>query len=150
MVTEEHTLWLAALLHDIGKFAQRASQQAHEGSHAEHGRRLVEETFRGYFAPCGDYLAHAIAHHHTDQPQREIEKLVMLGDCLSASEREEEERPQKAPFATPLVSMLSRPPLAPPGIPELGFVLGPLEWSKEEAFFPRAGVQVGTADYARL
>ncbi|MDZ7391322.1 MAG: type III-A CRISPR-associated protein Cas10/Csm1 [candidate division KSB1 bacterium] len=150
MVTEEHTLWLAALLHDIGKFAQRASDQGRGASHAEFGRRFVEEMFAGYFAPCGDYLAHAVAHHHTGSPQRDIEKLVMLADCLSASEREEEERHQEAPSWAPMVSMFSRPPLAPEGTTELRFALGPLNWADELTFFPRKDVQVGPPDYAVL
>jgi CRISPR-associated protein Csm1 len=150
MTTEERTIWLAALLHDIGKFRQRALAGASRGTHEEHGARFIEEDFAGFFAPCGDDLAHGVANHHRPSRDREVERVVALADRLSACERETEERPQETPGAAALVSVLSRPPLAPEGAPERRFRLTALSWQEEGSFFPSVEAQVDADDYRCL
>jgi len=73
---------LAGLLHDVGKFAQRAGWQ--RGKHAEVGgefvRQYVPEQWREYLYPV-------MGHH--DRPLQGYEtKVVALADRLSAAERE--------------------------------------------------------------
>ena len=101
-------LHLAALLHDIGKFRQRAIERYK--SHQEHSYEFVTEDFVDFFEPCGDAFKNAIRHHHRNpaQLQHLIEKQVILADRLSATEREHEERESEDFVLSPLVSILSR------------------------------------------
>ena len=101
-------LHLAALLHDIGKFRQRAIDRYKK--HQEHSYEFVTEDFADFFAPCGDAFKNAIRHHHRNpaQLQHLIEKQVILADRLSATEREHEERESEDFVLSPLVSILSR------------------------------------------
>ncbi|MEM1562866.1 MAG: type III-A CRISPR-associated protein Cas10/Csm1 [Candidatus Bathyarchaeia archaeon] len=82
---------LAGLLHDIGKFAQRAKWM--EGKHTEVGgevvRQIVPQAWREGLYPV-------MGHH--DKPLYGYEtKLIALADRLSAGERipEEEEQPRQ-------------------------------------------------------
>lgn len=150
MTDEEQTLWLAALLHDIGKFRQRTVKARPFGAHEEHSRRFVEEDFSDYFAPCGDDLAHAIAHHHRSQVEREIEKQVILADRLSANEREKEDRAQEEPSHAALDALVSRPPIAPQGTAGKRFRLSVLGWDDETRFFPTDAPAVNPDAYANL
>ena len=88
----QDSLHLAALLHDIGKFRQRATERYKK--HQEHSYEFVNEDFADFFAPCGDTFKNAIRHHHRNPDQLEhlVEKQVILADRLSATEREDEER----------------------------------------------------------
>jgi CRISPR-associated protein Csm1 len=146
----EATLWLASLLHDIGKFRQRTVKVRPFGAHEEHGRKFVEEEFVGYFAPCGDDLAHAIAHHHRSHVKREIEKQVIIADRLSATEREREDRAQEEPSHAALDALLSRSPIAPQGTAGKRFRLSALEWEDESRFFPTDAPDVNPDVYAKL
>ena len=107
MKQQDH-LHLAALLHDIGKFRQRAIDRYKK--HQEHSYEFVTEDFADFFAPCGDIFKNAIRHHHRNpaQLQHLIEKQVILADRLSATEREHEERESEDFVLSPLASILSR------------------------------------------
>ena len=107
MKSLEH-LHLAALLHDIGKFRQRATERYKP--HQEHSYEFVNNDFADFFSPCGDTFKNAIRHHHRapDRLQHLIEKQVILADRLSATEREEEEREGEDFVESALVSVLSR------------------------------------------
>src|SRR5262249_54897074 len=145
-VPDRETMCLAALLHDLGKFWQRGfvgRKQAHE----EYSRDFVEEKFRGYFHPCGDYLAHAIAQHHRPRVELDIEKQVILSDRRSANEREREDRAQEEPSESPLLSPFSRLDGKPGTIKELRYPLGPLSWDRKDRCFPQEQVEVGPAGY---
>ena len=100
-------LHLAALLHDIGKFRQRAIDRYTK--HQEHSYEFVNNDFADFFAPCGEAFKNAIRHHHRNPTQRQhlIEKQVILADRLSATEREDEEREAEDFVESPLVSILS-------------------------------------------
>ena len=105
---QHEPLYLAALLHDIGKFRQRAIDRYKK--HQEHSYAFVTEDFAGFFEPCGNIFKNAIRHHHDNptQLQHLIEKQVVLADRLSATEREHEERESEDFVVSPLVSILSR------------------------------------------
>ena len=105
---DHELLHLAALLHDIGKFRQRATERFKK--HQEHSYEFVTEDFADFFAPCGDIFTSAIRHHHRvpSQLQHLIEKQVILADRLSATEREDEERESEDFVQSALISPLSR------------------------------------------
>ncbi|MDE0087842.1 MAG: type III-A CRISPR-associated protein Cas10/Csm1 [Candidatus Poribacteria bacterium] len=104
MKQQDH-LHLAALLHDIGKFRQRATERYKK--HQIHSYEFVTEDFGEFFAPCGDTFKNAILNHHT-KGENLIEKQVILADQLSATEREGEEREAEDFVRSPLISILSR------------------------------------------
>lgn len=101
---QHEPLYLAALLHDIGKFRQRAIDRYKK--HQEHSYEFVNNDFADFFAPCGDTFKNAIRNHHT-RGENLIEKQVILADRLSATEREDEEREAEDFVESALVSILS-------------------------------------------
>ena len=104
-MTQQDILHLAALLHDIGKFRQRATERFKK--HQQHSYEFVNEDFSAYFSPCGTDFSAAILNHHT-HGNNLLEKQVILADRLSATEREDEEREAEDFVQSPLVSILSR------------------------------------------
>lgn len=110
----EDLLHLAALFHDIGKFRMRHTHP--NMRHQEHSYAFVNEDFSDFFSPCGDAFRDAIRHHHPErypecrptQLPHLIEKLVILADRLSATERADEERDREYFGQSALVSPLSR------------------------------------------
>jgi putative nucleotidyltransferase with HDIG domain len=96
---ERHAVWLAALLHDIGKFQQRAVWGSGV-SHQELGARWCEQP---YFQQFGSDLAEAVLNHHnrnfprTNEQRTRLYQLVQLADHLAAGERKTETRPQEQP-----------------------------------------------------
>lgn len=104
-MNQKDILNLAALLHDLGKFRQRATERFKP--HQEHSFEFVSEDFAGYFAKCKNEFRNAILNHHGDG-ENLLEKQVILADRLSASEREDEERESEDFVASPLTSIMSR------------------------------------------
>ncbi len=90
-MTDRDSVYLAALaglLHDIGKFAQRAGWLS--GEHAEVGGEVVR---RYVPAQWREHLYPVMGHH--DKPLQGYEtKLVALADRLSAGERADEKQEQ--------------------------------------------------------
>ena len=149
-IADREAVWLAALLHDLGKFQQRGFP-GRTAPHEEYSRRFVEEDLAGYFQPCGDDLAHAIAHHHHGmRANRQAEKVLILADWLSANERENEERVREKPAHAALVSLLTRRPIAAEGTTEKRFPLVCLDWTTEAGFFPVEGVGASPEAYSKL
>ena len=116
---DHELLHLAALLHDIGKFRQRATDRY--TAHQEHSHAFVNEDFADFFSPCGDAFKNAIRNHHalrSAQPKgsarvqrdqlQHLDKQVILADQLSATEREDEDREAENFTESALVSPLSR------------------------------------------
>ncbi len=116
---------LAGLLHDIGKFAQRAGWMG--GKHAEVGgefvRKYVPEPWRAHLFPV-------MAHHDEPLPTHEA-KIIALADRLSAGERvpAEEAQPQQ------LLSIFCRVTADKQRAAEHYWPLERLEM-REEALFP--------------
>ena len=120
---------LAGLLHDIGKFAQRAGE--HPGKHAEVGadvaRRYVPKPWREHLYPI-------MAHH--DSVLLDLDtKRITLADRLSASERVDEDGTQPRQLLS-ILTRLESPDGAP--LPAPGYwPLEPLQL-KRESLFPGA------------
>ena len=143
---EQDRLYLAALLHDIGKFRQRATERYKK--HQEHSYEFVTEDFSDFFAPCGDAFKNAIRHHHHNptQLQHLIEKQVILADRLSATEREDEERESEDFVVSPLVSILSRLKCADK---EHRYKLTVLNFDRD-TIIPTETIDVNPNDYEKL
>ena len=142
---QQDLLHLAALLHDIGKFRQRATGRYKK--HQEHSYEFVTEDFAGFFEPCADTFKNAIRHHHTEG-ENCIEKLVILADRLSATEREDEEREAEDFVESPLISPLSRLKGADKS-KEYRYKLTALSFDKN-TIIPSETTEVGQTDYANL
>ena len=142
----EH-LHLAALLHDIGKFRQRATERYKP--HQEHSYEFVNEDFANFFSPCGDTFKNAIRHHHRapDRLQHLIEKQVILADRLSATEREDEEREGEDFVESALVSPLSRLEGA---TKEYRYALTVLDLEDRNTIIPSESVDVNQNTYKNL
>ena len=136
-------LTLAALLHDIGKFRQRATGRYTK--HQKHSYEFVHDDFKHFFDPCGDTFKNAILNHHTNGHNL-IEKQVILADTLSASEREDEERETEDFVASPLASIMSRLKSAEK---EHRYKLTKLNFERDTVI-PQENVEVHENDYADL
>jgi CRISPR-associated protein Csm1 len=133
---------LAGLLHDIGKFAQRAGWM--KGAHPEVGgefvRQLVPQAWREGLYP--------VMGHHDKPLQGYATKLVALADRLSAGERipQEEEQP---PFLRSIFCSLTADGQQAPRV-----LYWPLQCLKmtREAIFPRDLAEFPSAEdgYRRL
>ena len=144
----QDSLHLAALLHDIGKFRQRAIERYKK--HQEHSYEFVNEDFADYFAPCGDAFKNAIRHHHHRNPgqlEHLVEKQVILADRLSATEREDEEREAEDFVVSALVSPLSRLECA---TKEYRYPLTALNLEDRNTIIPVESVEVNRETYAKL
>jgi len=108
----KESIWLAALLHDLGKFRQRAATGANI-THQEQSRLVVTETFSNYFKPLNPDLEQAIAQHHSDKMTSRLQKLVALSDKLSMRELPTETQNPLSPPWEPLSALLTCEPLAP-------------------------------------
>ncbi|RMF32728.1 MAG: type III-A CRISPR-associated protein Cas10/Csm1, partial [Chloroflexi bacterium] len=102
------TIALAALLHDIGKFAQRAGWR--RGRHTVVGgefvRRYVPHRWREHLYP--------VEGHHDTPLEGYTTKVVALADRLSSGER----APQRQPQPQQMLSTFCRLELDPPGAKE--------------------------------
>ncbi len=94
MTENEHDIWLAALLHDIGKFWERTSQLAPPKT-VYHEARYSHEPFSAYFVDVygkewtkdPSTLRSMVLRHHAPLNRDEI--LISLADRLSSGERSE-------------------------------------------------------------
>ena len=152
MNRERVFLALAGLLHDIGKFRQRAFWAEEKLRHEEHGARWVEDALlpRLTFLEANERhrLVAAIREHHAAPYDRDA-RAVIVADHLAAGERlnrEDEER--GAPERDALLSVLASVYLPGRASPEGRWVYAttplpsaPDEW---EGIFPisRADAQV--------
>ncbi len=130
---------LAGLLHDVGKFGQRAGWQ--KGKHAEVGAKWVEQQRDLFPREMWEDLADAVAEHHARTPRKRLTRIVQLADWMAAGERYTEKNIQRAePETTPLVPILSRVELAHPRPEEAwGFDLAVLGL---DTLFPKSGLTV--------
>jgi len=104
-------LILGALLHDIGKFVQRAQDNPRSQDHCHWGEEWFQdnlsEKLTGIFSEDNkETIRSAIANHHT------YERYISLADAISAGmdriEIELKDEEEKDPFTKRLVSIFSR------------------------------------------
>jgi len=131
---------LAGLLHDIGKFGQRAGETGAGGKkdHPAVGDKFVNQhvptKWHGSLAP--------VAWHHGDPESKRLPELVpvrivALADRLSAGEREKlEEDPARPQQMLSVFSRLKLKEDEQPELPPAYLPLKPLELS-ESALFPK-------------
>lgn len=159
-MSADEKVWLAALLHDIGKFQQRA-EWGSGVKHQEYGAKWCEQ---GYFAYAfGSDIAEAVRHHHTQNPDRgnadrlRLIQIVQLADKLAAGERAKETREQEDPQRSGLVAIFSRIPLnwqerdkPPSGYPpETRYPVQPLDW-RSESLLPQPNPSISADAYQNL
>ncbi len=139
---KQEVVWLAGLLHDIGKFRQRAVWEQGRQSHEVLG---AEWASQDYFAQIfGSDLEVAIRLHHTrDLPsdnadRRRLCQIVQIADRLAAAERTTSPIAQQEPHTSRLVSVFSRIPRdwskgGSTDFPsEKQFPLQPLDWENHD------------------
>jgi CRISPR-associated protein Csm1 len=156
---ERHAVGLAALLHDIGKFQQRAEWGSYV-SHQELGARWCEQPY--FQQVFGSDLAEAVRHHHnrnfprTNEQRTRLYQLVQLADHLAAGERETETRPQEEPPQSRLVSIFARIPLGWQAgdhsqYPlEQRYAAKPLDWESESLLPQQSLAPAGDNPYKPL
>lgn len=137
---------LASLLHDIGKFAQRAGVPLADsafgredvgphGTHARYSTQFVQQELDPRLRACG----WPILRHHNPGRDERLARIVAAGDRLSASERHRDEEVRDA-FLQPMVSSLAAIFAEPGEVMARGptFALKRLDPDDEEALFPRS------------
>lgn len=143
---DSEKVWLAALLHDIGKFEQRAKWGSYT-PHQEYGAQWCEcDYFRHAF---GSDIAQGVHQHHNRRLERSNEarlrlvQIVQLADKLAAGERAKAVREQEDPQRSGLISIFSRIPLhwndqneAGDYPPEQRYPVQSLTWSSD-LFLPQ-------------
>ncbi|HHV72889.1 MAG TPA: HD domain-containing protein, partial [Clostridia bacterium] len=90
------TLYLAGLLHDIGKFVERSKsypveeKYKHIGvGHPKYSAQLLDvlRQKNKFFRTLSDEIIDLVLYHH--DPRNDWEKIIQLADWLSSKEREE-------------------------------------------------------------
>ena len=156
--SDSEKVWLAALLHDIGKFQQRAEWDSRI-RHEEFGAKWCEQNY--FTLAFGDDLAEGVRQHHNPNPNRSnadrlrLIQIVQLADRLAAGERAQETREQEDPQRSGLVSIFSRIPLnwidggEPSYPPEQRYPVQPLDWNSE-TLLPQTNPHIGQDAYKNL
>jgi CRISPR-associated protein Csm1 len=108
----KETIWIAALLHDLGKFQQRAEPSIGV-SHQEYARRFVVDIFGNYFKGLHPDLESVIANHHESELTTRIQKIIVIADRLSMREGAAETDFTQSPPWEPLSALLTCQPIAP-------------------------------------
>ena len=101
---EFKTIVLAALLHDIGKFVQRAQKNPKIQDHSHWGEEWYQTNLAEKIKDERGIILSAISGHHNGNPH-----IVYLADLIAAGERialDDEEKGD--PFSNRLISIFSR------------------------------------------
>lgn len=149
MSTPTMAVWLAALLHDVGKFWKRAG---HPGPHHEASANFIDESKSLFPDEWLSDLKDAVGHHHEETVGRDVEKVVQVADRLASEEKKlEAELPLAGEVGEiPLMPAASRVELRYRAPQEpWGFRLGTLELA-EKSIFPVQDTQVTTERYDEL
>ncbi|NLY74348.1 MAG: type III-A CRISPR-associated protein Cas10/Csm1 [Firmicutes bacterium] len=130
---QRDTLYIAALLHDIGKFIERSKSYKGDDKfkhirvgHPKYSAQLLDVLKKKslYFQAFSDDLIDLVLFHH--EPRSDWETIIQLADWLSSSEREEGDTQEKY-YTVPLRPIFSR--LFDQQINEYGYSLAPLSIS---------------------
>lgn len=153
-----HAVWLSALLHDIGKFQQRAEWGSYI-NHQEYGARWCDQPF--FPDSLRDLIVEAIRQHHnpnfprTEPNLTRLCLLVQVADSLAAGERQTGQHPQTDPPNSALTCIFSRIPLGwqtgnrdSYPTPQY-YAVQPLDW-ESDILMPTQSSTVNQTDYKRL
>lgn len=147
----KETIYLAGLLHDIGKFTERSKSYPVDEmfkkitvGHPKYSAQLLDTLFKAnpYFNNYGKKLIELVLYHH--EPRNDYEKIIQLADWLSSSEREKGETKEKY-FTVPLTPIFSR--LFDGQYKKFGYSLAPLSISEG---FPKENISLTSAQYKNL
>ncbi|MEW6625091.1 MAG: HD domain-containing protein [Bacillota bacterium] len=106
-------LYLAGLLHDIGKFIERSKSYPVNDKfklirvgHPKYSAQLLEVLIQKspFFQRLPKELIELVLYHH--EPRNDWEKIIQLADWLSSAEREKGDTHEKY-FAVPLTPIFS-------------------------------------------
>ena len=138
MDTREHVLVVSALLHDIGKFVQRASTDFNKKNHETFGKEFLER-YLNMDSETKKQVLYLVESHHNipylgDYP--ELLKILKLADGKSAEhDRKESEGVDKRINQKPLLSVYSYIDIGLGQGREVHYSLAPLG---DELNYPRA------------
>ncbi|HHX23172.1 MAG: type III-A CRISPR-associated protein Cas10/Csm1 [Tepidanaerobacteraceae bacterium] len=144
----KETVYIAALLHDIGKFIELSKGYAVDKKfkdikvgHPKYSAQFLETLSKenSFFKNCGQELTELLLHHY--EPRNDLERIIQLADWLSSSEREKGETKEKY-FTIPLAPIFSR--LFDGQDKKYGYALAPLSISEG---FPKEDISLTTAQY---
>jgi len=147
----KETIYLAALLHDIGKFIERCKSYTVDEKfknvrvgHPKYSAQLMETLIKTipFFKNHNQGLIDLVLYHH--EPRNDLERIIQLADWLSSLEREEGETKEKY-FAIPLTPIFSR--LFDGQDTRFGYSLAPLSISEG---FPKENLSLTTSEYKNL
>ncbi len=151
---------LAGLLHDIGKFAQRAGQ---EGKHTVVGQRVIESNFKSLWPPgWSDDIGDAVAGHHGTDTPKNIVKAVQVADWLTSARGEQGDSAQGDPKNSLLIPIAAKVALDKEGmeanwrLPLKSLNVSSLDEPVEkddEAYppiFPKQNLTISLEDYENL
>lgn len=144
---------LAGLLHDVGKFAQRTSEERQK--HSDVGEKLVTPNsgLLAHLIPLQweDDIGDVVKFHHGGDDHKELVRRVRLADWLAASERQTAIQGQGEAAHTPLIPITAEVTL---GSKSTNY--NALQWgyllpaSEADVPFPQKRAQLSPEDYAKL
>lgn len=148
---EYHAVVLGALLHDIGKFVQRAQENPREQNHCQWGYEWytnnLAEKLVGIFSKSKDIIASAINSHHPHT------SYISLADALSAGMDRTDipiEEEEGEPSNTRLISIFSKIHLTSTRGNDKFYKLGVLGSDELEEAFPVDGSKCEKDEYGKL
>jgi len=150
--SEREAIILGALLHDIGKFTQRAQKNPKEQKHTFWGEKWFTEKLSDRLNSIFDRTAKqivnsAINNHH------DSEKYISLADAISAGMERiplEKEEEKGDPFTDRLISVLSRVSISGKTKEDKFHKLAYLGKDDLDEFFPISKKNCNTQEYIEL
>lgn len=150
---EYYAVILGALLHDIGKFVQRAQTNPMSQDHSRWGEEwfqnhLSEKLSKVFNERDKQLIRAAIGNHH------EHEKFISLADAISAGmdriaiKMDEEEKGD--PFSDRLISIFSKVSISNEPKPEKYHKFAPLGKERLQEIFPIDEKKCSTGEYTQL
>lgn len=157
MNIEAKLVALAGLLHDIGKFAQRAEWSKEKGTHEEFGHDFLKKYIeaKSHLPEIYKKLPLFARYHHQDELRnygedvrtKNLLHIVCQADNLSAAERKDA-KDQKFGVENPLVSILSSVDLGKGDTKRMFYPLR--AFTPNEFFYPVDNVSTSSTEYKQL
>ncbi|HID08013.1 MAG TPA: HD domain-containing protein, partial [Armatimonadetes bacterium] len=110
MQNDAHIITLAGLLHDIGKFRQRALWKLERKRHSDHGAEWFSDALlnRLHILNDADRIVDIIRRHHEPNPYERDLRILQIADQLASGERIECESEERGdPHKEPLLSIFA-------------------------------------------